>query len=133
MASPTEEITGHAQPPRPAGPVIPLILNRRTGRATPQAGEDDARYPVLIAGTPARDFALAGRSRMSVPAWTLRTMAVSGALLALAGAGWLLSWLLLRVPLMTVAVAMALLLASLTASPAGRLRRVGLPPRRQAE
>ena len=51
--------------------------------------------------------------RPGVPDWTLRVVAVSGALLAAAGVAWLVLWLLLLVPLVTVAVSLALLLAEL--------------------
>jgi predicted PurR-regulated permease PerM len=52
---------------------------------------------------------------------------VSGALLALAGVGWLAFWALLRLPLLSVTVASALLLAAMTTPIVGRLRRAGLP------
>lgn len=46
------------------------------------------------------------------PAWAVRTSVVSAALLALAGIGWLLFWFLLRLPLVTVTIAVALLLTA---------------------
>lgn len=63
----------------------------------------------------------------TVPAWAARALVVSGAVLATAGAVWLLFWLLLRVPLLTVALVVALLLAALMAPLARRLRRAGAP------
>ncbi len=63
----------------------------------------------------------------AVPDWTLRAMAVSGAVLALAAVGWLVLWLLLRVPLVSFALALAVLLAALTAPISAALRRAGLP------
>ena len=63
-----------------------------------------------------------------VPAWTLRAMAVSGAVLGLAAVVWLTFWLLLRLPLVTVTLALALLVAALMAPVSGALRRTGLPP-----
>lgn len=63
----------------------------------------------------------------TVPPWTVRTMAVSGAVLALAAIGWLVFWLLLRLPLITFTVALAVLLAALTSPISGALRRAGLP------
>ncbi|MGY1836919.1 AI-2E family transporter [Blastococcus sp. SYSU DS0510] len=56
----------------------------------------------------------------------MRTLVVSAALLALAGIGWLLFWLLLRLPLVTVAIAVALLLTAIVA-PITRWLARGLP------
>ncbi len=64
----------------------------------------------------------------AAPDWAVRVIAVSGASLALAGVGWLLFWLLLRIPLLTFALAVAVLLTALAAPLAGALRRVGLRP-----
>ncbi|WP_164704557.1 AI-2E family transporter [Blastococcus litoris] len=62
-----------------------------------------------------------------VPAWTVRTMAVGGAVLAVAAMAWLACWLLLRLPLVTFAVAVAVLLTALMLPLSRALRRAGLP------
>ncbi|SOC50060.1 Predicted PurR-regulated permease PerM [Blastococcus aggregatus] len=54
-------------------------------------------------------------------------MATSGAVLGLAAVGWLAFWLLLRIPLVTFTLALALLVAALMAPFTGALRRTGLP------
>lgn len=65
--------------------------------------------------------------RPAVPAWALRTLVRGGAVLTLAAVGWLLFRLVLLVPVVTVAVAVALLLTALLHPVAGWLRRRGLP------
>ncbi|MGY1827679.1 MULTISPECIES: AI-2E family transporter [unclassified Blastococcus] len=62
----------------------------------------------------------------AAPAWAVRTLVVSAAVLALAGIAWLLFWVLLRLPLVTVAIAVALLLAAVIA-PITRWLARGLP------
>jgi hypothetical protein len=47
-----------------------------------------------------------------VPAWALRILATGGAVLVLVLSGWLVLWVLLRAPLLTVTIAVALLLAA---------------------
>jgi len=64
----------------------------------------------------------------AAPAWAVRALVVAGALVAVAAVGWLVIWLVLRIPLVTLAIALALLLAALTSPIAVRLRRAGLPP-----
>ena len=54
-------------------------------------------------------------------------MATSGAVLGLAAVGWLTFWLLLRIPLVTFTLALALLVAALMAPVSSALRRTGLP------
>lgn len=74
--------------------------------------------------------AVAGRraaGSSAVPVWTLRAMAVSGAVLGVAAVAWLTSWVLLRLPLVTFTLAIALLVAALMAPVAAALRRAGLP------
>ncbi|WP_167761089.1 AI-2E family transporter [Geodermatophilus sp. DF01_2] len=68
------------------------------------------------------------RATPAVPGWAVRVLTRSAAALALAAVGWLLFWFLLRVPLVTVALAVALLLAALLQPVARWLRRRGLPP-----
>ncbi|MCZ2826785.1 MULTISPECIES: AI-2E family transporter [unclassified Modestobacter] len=63
----------------------------------------------------------------AVPGWALRVMAVSGATLAAAAVVWLGFWLLFRLPMLTFAIAVAVLLTALSAPVAGRLRRAGAP------
>ncbi|MCZ2817991.1 AI-2E family transporter [Modestobacter sp. VKM Ac-2984] len=63
----------------------------------------------------------------AVPPWALRVMAVGGATLAGAAVVWLGFWLLFRLPMLTFAVAVAILLTAISAPVAGRLRRVGAP------
>ncbi|MCZ2840032.1 AI-2E family transporter [Modestobacter sp. VKM Ac-2985] len=53
---------------------------------------------------------------------------MSGATLAAAAVVWLGFWLLFRLPMLTFAVAVAVLLTALSAPVAGRLRRAGAPP-----
>ncbi|WP_157936778.1 AI-2E family transporter [Geodermatophilus chilensis] len=67
-------------------------------------------------------------SRPATPPWALRVLTTSGAVLALAATGWLLFWFLLRVPLLTVTIAVALLLTALLEPVARWLRRCRLPP-----
>ncbi|MGY1847420.1 AI-2E family transporter [Blastococcus sp. SYSU DS1021] len=62
----------------------------------------------------------------TAPAWAVRTLVISAALLALAGIGWLLFWFLLRLPLLTVAIAVALLLTAIV-EPIARWLCRGLP------
>ncbi|SEM14853.1 Predicted PurR-regulated permease PerM [Blastococcus sp. DSM 46786] len=62
----------------------------------------------------------------AAPAWAVRTLVVSTALLALAGVGWLLFFLLLRLPLVTVTIAVALLLTAIV-QPLTRWLSQGLP------
>ncbi len=80
--------------------------------------------------TASTDAEARGRRRSGrpvVPAWTLRAMAVSAAVLTLAAVAWLTSWVLLRLPLVTFTLAVALLVAALMAPVSGALRRAGLP------
>jgi predicted PurR-regulated permease PerM len=51
--------------------------------------------------------------RPAAPRWAIRTLVTSAAVLTLAGLGWLIFWFLLRLPLLTVALAVALLLTAL--------------------
>jgi predicted PurR-regulated permease PerM len=62
------------------------------------------------------------------PRWALRVLTTSGAVLALAASGWLVFWFLLRVPLITVALAVALLLTALVEPVARWLCHCGLRP-----
>jgi predicted PurR-regulated permease PerM len=64
----------------------------------------------------------------AVPGWAVRVLVVSGACLAVAAVGWLMFWLLLRLPLVTLALGAAVLLTALTAPLSGALRRAGLAP-----
>lgn len=57
----------------------------------------------------------------------MRALAVSGAVLGLAAVLWLTFWLLLRLPLVTITLALALLVAALMAPVSAALRRTGLP------
>ncbi|MCZ2821138.1 AI-2E family transporter [Modestobacter sp. VKM Ac-2977] len=63
----------------------------------------------------------------AVPSWVLRVVTTSAATLAFAGVVWLGFWLLFRLPMVTFAVAVAVLLTALTAPIATRLRRAGAP------
>ncbi|MGY1683137.1 AI-2E family transporter [Geodermatophilus sp. SYSU D01176] len=65
---------------------------------------------------------------MAAPPWALRVLATSGAVLSLAASGWLVFWLLLRVPLLTVTIAVALLLTALLEPVARWSCRRGLRP-----
>lgn len=109
MRSPAPPGAGDRHQDRSASDAAPF---RRAGRR-PSARDGGGRPPAITAG---------------VPAWTLRTMAVGGALLALAGVGWLIFWLLLRLPLISFVLALAVLLAALTAPISSALRRAGAPP-----
>lgn len=92
----------------------------------PSGGNDPVSPP---AGTPtARRQGRRGAGFSVVPVWTLRALSVSGAVLSVAAVGWLVCWLLLRLPLVTFTLALALLLAALMAPVSGALRRTGLPP-----
>ncbi|NEM08278.1 AI-2E family transporter [Geodermatophilus normandii] len=62
-----------------------------------------------------------------IPAWTLRTMARCGAVLGLAAVAWLAFWLVLRLPLLSLTVALALLVTAAATPMAARLRRSGVP------
>ncbi len=75
------------------------------------------------------DVNAGARSRMrpAVPTWRLRVLATSGAVLALAASGWLAFWLLLRIPLLTVTIGVALLLTALVEPLARWLRRWKVP------
>ncbi|WP_346622723.1 AI-2E family transporter [Blastococcus montanus] len=66
-------------------------------------------------------------ARPTAPAWAVRTLVTSAALLAVAGIGWLLFWFLLRLPLVTVAVAVALLLTAIIQPITRWLCERGLP------
>ncbi|WP_164704592.1 AI-2E family transporter [Blastococcus litoris] len=63
----------------------------------------------------------------AVPAWAVRTLSVSAAVLGAAASAWLVLWLALRIPLVTVTIAVALLLAALL-DPIARRLRTTLPP-----
>lgn len=117
----------------------------RSARPVPaagRAGELRSRPAVADAGDPAGErggvtespapSVPGGRRRRSpaypaVPGWTVRAMAVSGAVLAFSAVVWLASWLLLRIPLLTFTLALAVLLTALTAPISRALRRAGLP------
>ena len=60
------------------------------------------------------------------PRWALRVLVIGAAVLMLAAVGWLLFWFLLRLPLLTVAIAVALLLTALVQPVARWLHRGGL-------
>ncbi|MGY2129761.1 AI-2E family transporter [Blastococcus sp. SYSU DS0617] len=81
-------------------------------------------------GTVVPDAEAAPRQRRlgpGAPRWTVHVLAVSGAILALAAMGWLVFWLVLRLPLVTFAVALAVLLAALATPVSHALRRRGMP------
>jgi predicted PurR-regulated permease PerM len=61
------------------------------------------------------------------PAWAVRTLAVCAAALAVAAVAWLVFWLLLRLPLLTITLVVALLLTALVSPVNRRLRAVGAP------
>ncbi|TQN42627.1 putative PurR-regulated permease PerM [Blastococcus colisei] len=63
----------------------------------------------------------------AVPAWTVRALSVSGAVLAVAAVAWLACWFLFLLPQLTFTLAIAVFLTALTAPITGRLRRAGLP------
>ena len=88
-------------------------------------GGDGTRRATASTDAEARGRRRSGRP--VVPAWTLRAMAVSAAVLTLAAVAWLTSWVLLRLPLVTFTLAVALLVAALMAPVSGALRRAGLP------
>lgn len=92
-------------------------------RASPRAGEDGAASP----GPARRLVPIVPVDGTAVPAWAVRTLAVSGAILAAAGVAWLVLWLLLRLPLLTATLVVSVLLAALMAPVATRLRRAGMP------
>ena len=94
--------------------------------ALPPATDRD-RPAAVAPPEPSRSRADRTMSRPSAPTWTIRVLAVGSSLLVLAALGWLILWLLLRVPLVTIAVASAVLLAALTAPIARRLRQAGAP------
>ncbi|MCZ2807681.1 AI-2E family transporter [Modestobacter sp. VKM Ac-2983] len=95
--------TAAADPaPRPDAPVAPAVVAAPVPAPGPTWGD-------------------------AVPGWALRVMAVSGATLAGAAVVWLGFWLLFRLPMLTFAVAVAVLLTALSAPVAGRLRRAGAP------
>ncbi|CCG02646.1 AI-2E family transporter [Blastococcus saxobsidens] len=60
------------------------------------------------------------------PHWAVRVLITGAAVLMLAAVGWLLFWFLLRLPLLTVAVAVALLLTALVQPITRWLHRRGL-------
>ena len=64
----------------------------------------------------------------AVPAWTVKALAVSSAILAGAGVVWLAFWIVLRLPLLSATVATAFLLTALMWPLARRLRRAGSSP-----
>ncbi|MGY1914033.1 AI-2E family transporter [Blastococcus sp. SYSU DS0973] len=64
----------------------------------------------------------------AAPRWAVRTLVTSAALLALAAMGWLVFWFLLRLPLLTVAIAVSLLLTALMSPISRWLCRRGSPP-----
>ncbi|MCZ2813730.1 AI-2E family transporter [Modestobacter sp. VKM Ac-2979] len=110
---------------------------RATGRRDrhldggPPADDEHAERPASTESptvpSPTRPAVAAPVQPSVMPAWALRTMAVGGATLALAAVVWLVFWLLFRLPMLTFAVAVAVLLTALSAPVAGRLRRVGVP------
>ncbi|WRL66353.1 AI-2E family transporter [Blastococcus brunescens] len=108
-------------------------LGRKVGARTSESPEtgDRAGRRDAVSGVPVRpETDGTGRRRPplpAVPAWTVRTMAVGGGVLALAALGWLAFWLLLRLPLVTLALALAVLLTALMAPMSRALRRAGLP------
>ncbi len=67
-------------------------------------------------------------ARTAGPTWALRMLTTSGAVLLLAGTAWLVLAILLRVPLVTVTVAVALLLTALVQPVAAWLCRRRLHP-----
>ena len=117
----------------------------REGGAAPPAGDTDAGP--RTADGPADDrFAANGRAggdpghrrsqpddrgappvpRPAAPRWAIRTLVISAAVLTLAGLGWLLFWFLLRLPLLTVTIAVAMLVAAAIQPVTRWLRRMGL-------
>ncbi|MGY1709321.1 AI-2E family transporter [Geodermatophilus sp. SYSU D00758] len=121
--------------PRPA-PVRRRPAPVRRPRVDPGASRPPGGEPSTAGrGDPVpeqviRDDDRAGRppAGFGTPSWAVRTLATSGAVLALAAVGWLAFWFLLRVPMITVAVSVALLLAALVEPFARWLRRRGAPP-----
>ncbi|PPK92925.1 putative PurR-regulated permease PerM [Kineococcus xinjiangensis] len=98
-----------------ADPVLGQPEGRRSEDAAEQqpagpAGERPERYP--------------GRR---VPAWTVRTLAYSGAVLAVAAVCWLVGTVVLRLWLVSATIAVALLFTALLAPLTLRMRRGGLP------
>lgn len=89
------------------------------------APEDGAGAPAQVTVPASRD-GRPGPVVPAAPAWAVRTLVVSTALLALAGVGWLLFFLLLRLPLVTVTIAVALLLTAIV-QPLTRWLSQGLP------
>ena len=117
---------------------------RSAGAATAPAADTDAGRRTADAGP---DGGAAGNGRVDVdrgrrvsepdrspspaptptaPRWAVRTLVTSAAVLTLAGLGWLLFWFLLRLPLLTVAIAVALLVAAAIQPVTRWLRRRGL-------
>ena len=84
-----------------------------------RAGAQDPSVPHTTPRPPARP---------AVPAWALRMLVTWAALLALAAGGWLIFWFLLKIPLLTVTVAVALLLTALLEPAARWLCRRGVHP-----
>ena len=103
--------SGHSPPPRP-----------QSQRPIAAVGHPTPREPPGDADPGARSWA-----RPAPAPWALRVLTTSGAVLALAAAGSLVLWFLLRVPLLTVAIAVALLLTALVEPVARRLCHRGLP------
>ena len=103
---------------------------RRSRPSAPDAG-DPAQGSGSVTQPPAPSIPGGTRRRSptfsAVPGWTVRAIAISGAVLALASVAWLASWLLLRVPLLTFVLAVSVLLTALTAPLSRALRRAGLP------
>ena len=68
------------------------------------------------------------RARPAVPGWALRIVVTGAALLVLAASVWLAFWFLLKIPLLTVTVAVALLLTALLEPIARRMCARGVHP-----
>ncbi|GAA4737780.1 AI-2E family transporter [Modestobacter marinus] len=129
MTRRTRIVARRAQPPAGA---------RAGGGATvdEDGGSRPVPPPVPAAAAESAPPAPAGPAPLSVPdraraygvpTWAVRAMAVGGAVLAVAAVVWLGFWLLFRLPMLTFAVAVAVLLTALIAPVAGRLRRAGVP------
>lgn len=86
----------------------------------PESEADGARSPS------ARTAAFGPRPALLAPGWAVRVLITGAAVLMFAAVGWLLFWFLLRLPLLTVAVAVALLLTALVHPITRWLHRRGL-------
>ena len=101
--------------------VRPAYRGNRSGTADRMTATD---RPVADAAQVAPPRPAPGRA----PAWAVRTSVVAAAVLGSAAVIWLVGQVLLRVAVVTFAVAAALLLTALVAPVARRLRRAGAPP-----